>query len=94
MFQAEEKGLLLPIANHATDKCVSLYADHVTLFIWPVQELQITKEILECFGNAFGLQTDLQKSFVIPVRCGGVALEFSSVHHQNSLALIWVNNLQ
>jgi hypothetical protein len=33
------------------------------------EELQITKMVLDCFGEASGLYTNLQKSFVIPIRC-------------------------
>jgi hypothetical protein len=42
----------------------------VALFIRPVEyELQITKDILNIFCNASGLQTNLQKSSIIHICC-------------------------
>jgi hypothetical protein len=80
------------LANRAADKRLSLNADDVALFIRPAQEeLQITKEILDCFGKASDLQTNIQKSCVIPIRYeeGAVQLvsDISSILHLKSLAL-------
>jgi hypothetical protein len=50
---------------------VSIYADDVALFIRPQQEdIAITMDILQLFGVASGLKTNLQKSNVFPIRCG------------------------
>uniref|UniRef100_A0A0A8ZUL3 Reverse transcriptase domain-containing protein n=1 Tax=Arundo donax TaxID=35708 RepID=A0A0A8ZUL3_ARUDO len=69
-IKAGDEGLLQPLSNRNIQQRISLYADDVVLFIRPTEEeLQITKEILDCFGNASGLQTNLQKSCVIPIRC-------------------------
>jgi hypothetical protein len=67
-LKAEAEGLLLPL--HSTGQRLSLYADDVALFIRSEEEdLQITKELLQVFGEASGLQTNLQKSCMIPIHC-------------------------
>ena len=59
-LKAEAEGLLLPL--HSTGHRLSLYADDVALFIRSEEEdLQITKELLQVFGEASGLRTNLQK---------------------------------
>jgi hypothetical protein len=47
---------------------LSLYADDVVLFIKPREELNCVKLILDCFGEASGLVTNLHKSCAIPIR--------------------------
>jgi hypothetical protein len=48
------------------------YANDVALFIKPIEEeMQITKEILKVFGDASGLQINIQKSNIIPINCVG-----------------------
>ena len=73
-LKAEAEGLLLPLLS--TGQRMSLYADDVALFIRSEEEdLQITKELLQVFGEASGLQTNLQKSCVIPIHCDGEMVE-------------------
>ena len=49
---------------------LALFADDVALFIRPVEEeLQVTKEILNDFGMASVLRTNLNKSSIIPIQC-------------------------
>ena len=73
-LKAEAEDLLLPL--HSTGQRLSLYADDVALFIRSEEEdLQITKELLQVFGEASGLQTNLQKSCVIPIHCDGEIME-------------------
>jgi len=56
--QAEAEGLLLPL--HSTGQRLSLYADDVALFIRPEEaDLQLTKNLLQVFGDISGLQTNL-----------------------------------
>lgn len=63
-------GLLHPLANRNAEQRISLYADGVTLFIRPSEEeMNLTMRILEKFGEATGLFTNLQKSCAIPIRC-------------------------
>jgi len=57
-LKAEAEGLVSPLLS--TGQRLSLYADDVALFIRPTEEdLQLTKDILRCFGEASGLQTNL-----------------------------------
>jgi len=73
--KAGNEGLLQPLSQRVSGQRFSLYADDVALFIKPVEEeLQITKDILRIFGSASGLQTNLQKSSIIPIRCEEPAL--------------------
>ena len=66
--KAAEEGLLSPL--HSIGQRLSLYADDVALFISSDgEDLQLTKDILKIFGEASGLQTNLQKSCVIPIHC-------------------------
>jgi len=39
------------------------------------EELLISKQILDCFGKASGLQTNLNKSCAISIGCEGDPLE-------------------
>ena len=76
-IQAESEGLLLPL--HSTGQRLSLYADDVALvalFIRPEEnDLQLTRSLLLVFGDVSGLQTNLQKSCVIPIHCEGEIVE-------------------
>ena len=41
------------------------------LFLRPVaSDISVTMDILKIFGEASGLNTNLQKSSVLPIRCG------------------------
>jgi len=40
--------------------------------------LHLTKDLLQIFGEASGLQTNLQKSCVIPIQCDGDIVEVVS----------------
>jgi hypothetical protein len=68
--KAGNEGLLQPLSRRMAGQRVSLYADDVALFIKPIEEeLQITRDILRVFGEASGLQTNIQKSNIIPISC-------------------------
>jgi hypothetical protein len=55
---------------------VSLYADDVVLFLRPdANGIAITVDILHFFGEASGLRTNLQKSNVLPIKCGDQELQ-------------------
>jgi hypothetical protein len=43
-----------------------------------VEHLNCVRLILDCFGEATGLVTNLRKSFAIPIRCDGLYLQCSS----------------
>jgi hypothetical protein len=68
--KAGEEGLLQPLSSRISEQRLSLYADDVALFISPnEEELQVTREILNIFGSASGLHTNLHKSNIIPINC-------------------------
>jgi hypothetical protein len=53
-----------------------LYADDVTLFMKPLEEeLNATMAILDAFGQASGLQTNLNRSCIIPIQCAEDSVE-------------------
>jgi hypothetical protein len=84
--KASEEGLLQPLARRALQHRISLYADDVVLFLWPeAADIAITMDILQLFGVASGLKTNLQKSNVLPIRCGDHELEV--VQHKLPCAL-------
>lgn len=69
--KAAEMGLLQPLSQRALQHRISLYADDAVLFLRPeAANIQITMDLLQLFGEASGLQTNLQKSNVLPIRCG------------------------
>jgi hypothetical protein len=73
--KAGEEGLLQPLSHRAAAQQLSIYADDVALFIRPVSDdLQITRHILDIFGKASGLQTNLHKSSIVPIRCEDTSL--------------------
>jgi hypothetical protein len=68
--KAGADGLLQPLSQRVSGQRLSLYADDVVLFIKPVaEELHVTKEILNAFGLASGLQTNLHESNIFPIHC-------------------------
>lgn len=76
---------------------ISLYDDDMALFIRPVEEeMNLTKDILAWFGEAAGLQTNLQKSCYIPIQCTESQIETVGSHALPlpSHGLIWVSPSQ
>lgn len=74
--RATEAGILSPIRSSAAKLRVSLYADDAAIFIKPVQqELVAVQEILQVFGNATGMITNISKTEIFPIACDGVDLE-------------------
>lgn len=68
--KAEEAGLLQLLSNRKKLHRISIYVDDVALFLHPTQEdISISLEILELFGNASGLRNNAQKSNIFPIRC-------------------------
>jgi len=65
-----EQNMLQPLARRALRHRISLYADDVVLFLRPsASDIEITLDILQLFGTASGLTTNLQKSSVLPIQC-------------------------
>jgi hypothetical protein len=70
VVKAEEHGLLQPISSYSIHHRISLYADDVALFLKPEpSDLNTAVMILDLFGEASGLRTNIVKSSIVPVRC-------------------------
>jgi hypothetical protein len=58
--RASEEGLLQPLARRNLQHRISLYADDVVIFLQPsVSDISITLDILQLFGEASGLKTNV-----------------------------------
>jgi len=67
---ASEEALLQPLASRALQQRISLYADDVVIFLHPAAEdIGVTLDILQLFGEASALRTNVQKSSVLPIHC-------------------------
>jgi hypothetical protein len=79
--KAAGMGLLQPLSRRALQHRISLYADDAVLFLRPeAANIQITMDLLQLFGEASGLQTNLQKSNVLPIRCGDEEIQILQQH--------------
>jgi hypothetical protein len=73
--KAAADGMLQPLSSRALQHRISLYADDVVLFLRPeATDITVTMGILQLFGEASGLKTNLQKSNVLPIRCGNTEM--------------------
>jgi hypothetical protein len=83
---AESKGLLQSLEGANVRNRLSIYADDVVLFVKPLEEdLNCVKMILDCFGSASGLISNMHKSCAIPIRCSQQAVqEGCNILHCNS----------
>jgi hypothetical protein len=68
--KVEKEGLLQPLSARTLQHRVSFYADDVVLFLRPTAEdISVTTDILQVFGEASGLRNNTQKSSVFPIQC-------------------------
>jgi hypothetical protein len=68
--KAQGDHLLPQIDNQVLRFITSIYVDDVVIFLRPDPiDLQVTLEILELFGQASGLKTNLAKSSILPIAC-------------------------
>lgn len=77
IFQlAQSKGLLHHLQQDCANFRMSLYADDAALFIAPkAWDLQVALAILDIFGQASGLMTNIGKTEFYPIRCQNIDLE-------------------
>jgi hypothetical protein len=77
LFQeAQSVGALQQFHKHSSRFRVSLYADDAAVFIKPTsQDFETTKFILEIFGQASGLITNMEKTEIFPISCQDLALD-------------------
>jgi hypothetical protein len=67
---------------------MSLYADATVVFISPtLYDVMVTRHILQVFGEATGLITNLEKIEFLPIRCQGTSRKLSE------LIRIYLNSL-
>jgi hypothetical protein len=70
VMRAAEIGLLQPLSRRPIQHRISLYADDVALFLRPAAaDISLTLRLLQLFGEASGLKTNIQKSHVQPIHC-------------------------
>jgi exonuclease III len=68
--RASEAGLLQPLSSRPIQHRISLYADDVAIFLRPIAaDINLTLQLLQLFGDASGLKTNVQKSNVMPIQC-------------------------
>ena len=68
--RASEASLLQALSRRPIQHIISLYADDVALFLRPAAEdISLTLSMLQLFGDAYGLKTNVQKSSVMPIQC-------------------------
>ena len=73
--RASEAGLLQPLSSRPIQHRISLYADDVAIFLRPAAaDINLTLQLLQLFGDASGLKTNVQKSNVLPIQCSEVDL--------------------
>jgi len=74
--RATTQGLLTPIGADPIKIRRSLYADDAALFIKPTQhDLANLQQILQHFGEATGLKTNIQKTELYKINCEGLDLD-------------------
>jgi len=68
--KAADDDMLQPLARRALQHRISLYADDVVIFLRPfASDLEVMLDLLQLFGEASGLKTNVQKSSVLPIQC-------------------------
>jgi hypothetical protein len=76
LYLATEKGVLHPISARARGIKTSLYEDDAAIFVGPSKwDIAALKCILDSFGQASGLCTNLQKSELFSIGCSGLQLD-------------------
>ncbi|WVZ92280.1 hypothetical protein U9M48_038358 [Paspalum notatum var. saurae] len=74
--RATQQGLLTPIGRDPIKIRTSLYADDAALFVRPIQQdLENLQRILDHFGAATGLKTNIQKTSIHKIRCENIDVE-------------------
>lgn len=73
---ATQQGLLSRLRVRQVTLRVSIYADDVVIFTNPKKEdISCIMEILTAFGEATGLNVNMQKSTVAMIRCSGIDMQ-------------------
>lgn len=73
---ATEASILTRIARDRASLCVSMHADDMVIFLRrEKREVRALSRLLNLFGQVIGLQTNVQKSSIAPICCGGLDLD-------------------
>jgi hypothetical protein len=73
---ATQEGLLTPIGFDPIKMRVSLYVDDALLFIRPIaSDISNIQHLLNQFGMAIGLFTNIEKSEIFQIRCEGIDIQ-------------------
>jgi hypothetical protein len=75
LSMATQHGILIPICSRSTSCRISLYADDAIIFIKPIKDLRAITAILDTFGKASGIVTNMAKTEVFLVRCDDIDLD-------------------
>ena len=79
--KASEEELLRPLSGRALQHHISLYANDVVIFLQPsINDIRLTLDFLQLFGEASGLKTKVQKSTVLPIHCTAEHLTTLQTH--------------
>lgn len=70
LAKATSWGLLAKLDTRRSIPNTSIYADDTIVFLQPIErEATVVNAILQLFGKATGLKTNLSKSALTPIRC-------------------------
>jgi hypothetical protein len=73
---AHDSGELSFLHGNCASFRMSLYANDAVVFVSPIaHDLIVTRRLLQFFGDASGLITNLDKSEIFPIRCGDINLD-------------------
>jgi hypothetical protein len=73
---ATQQGLLTPIGADPIKIRTSLYADDAMVFMQPIlSDVEHQKILLDQFGMAIGLVTNMEKSEIFPIRCDDLNIQ-------------------
>lgn len=79
--KAEAMGLLHPLTSRPIGHRMSLYVDDVVLFTSPnIHDISLIKAVLQKFGHASGIHTNLMKSAILPIRCNEAVVQQIQQH--------------
>jgi hypothetical protein len=72
----DSEGFLQQLGTAGPVQRVSLYADDLVLFVSPIeQDLTVLRTMLQIFGEASGLFSNLDKSVATPIHCSAEDIE-------------------
>lgn len=79
----QQQGLIQFLDKKCATFRFSLYADDAAVFIKPTQQdFDMLKLILQLFGQASGLLTNLNKTEIYPIRCDNIDVQQILGEHQ------------